>query len=80
MLFSHAQLTWASAAPFLSSCATFLCSDKGRLVPQRFLGNSAISANLNNMLLMIDYSNFVVHITLFISQQVLLVIIKAICY
>lgn len=47
---------------------------------QRFLEISVISANLNNMLLMIDYSNFVVHITLFISQQVLLVIIKAICY
>lgn len=29
---------------------------------------------------MIDYSNFVVHINLFISQQVLFVIIKAIYY
>lgn len=41
---------------------------------------SYISANLNNVLLLIDDSNFVVHIILFISQQVLLVIIKPICY
>jgi len=32
------------------------------------------------MLLLIDYTNFVVHIILFTSQQVFLVIIKAICY
>lgn len=41
---------------------------------------SYTSANLSNTLLLIDYSNFVVHIILFISQQVLLVIINPICY
>lgn len=79
MHFSCAQFIQEGAVTLLSYCMT-LCDHIRDFGTATFPKISYTSANLSSMLLLIDYSNFVVHIILFISQQVLLVIIKPICY
>lgn len=75
MLSSHGQVLLHFSAHVQHFCAQ-IREAGAAAVPWKF----RYFCKFKQHALMIDYSNFVVHITLFISQQVLLVIIKAICY